>query len=144
MKVGDTLEFKGPITKLPYEKNMKKEIGMIAGGTGITPMLQVVEKILSDPDDKTKVSLIFANVEEKDIILKDQINYYASTGQLKFHYVLDKPPMLWSGGKGYVTPDMIKDYMPAPGPDSIIFVCGASHGEHHLRRQEPGQVAGRA
>ena len=124
MKVGDTLEFKGPITKLPYEKNMKKEIGMIAGGTGITPMLQVVEKILSDPEDKTKVSLIFANVEEKDIILKDQINYYASTGQLKVHYVLDKPPMLWSGGKGYVTPDMIKDYMPAPGPDSMIFVCG--------------------
>ena len=31
MSVGDTLEVKGPIMKLPYETNMKKKIGMIAG-----------------------------------------------------------------------------------------------------------------
>ena len=30
----------GPIIKLKYEANMKKSIGMVAGGTGITPMLQ--------------------------------------------------------------------------------------------------------
>jgi hypothetical protein len=28
----------------------------IAGGTGITPMLQVVRAILKNPDDKTQVS----------------------------------------------------------------------------------------
>mgnify|MGYP001807861701 CR=1 FL=1 len=31
----------GPIKKYPYEANAKKHIGMVAGGTGITPMLQV-------------------------------------------------------------------------------------------------------
>lgn len=31
MSVGDTLDVKGPIMKLPYEPNMKKKIGMIAG-----------------------------------------------------------------------------------------------------------------
>jgi len=39
--VGDTLAFKGPLPKYKYAPNIKKEIGMIAGGTGITPMLQV-------------------------------------------------------------------------------------------------------
>lgn len=29
----------------------------IAGGTGITPMLQVIEAILKNPDDKTQVSI---------------------------------------------------------------------------------------
>jgi hypothetical protein len=28
-------------TQYPYSPNIKKEIGMVAGGTGITPMLQV-------------------------------------------------------------------------------------------------------
>lgn len=41
MKVGDSLEMKGPIPKIPYKANMKNSIGMVAGGTGITPMLQV-------------------------------------------------------------------------------------------------------
>lgn len=41
LQVGDSLDVKGPIVKLPYTPNMKKVIGMVAGGTGITPMLQV-------------------------------------------------------------------------------------------------------
>jgi len=31
----------------------------IAGGTGITPMLQIVEAVLKNPDDYTQVSLQF-------------------------------------------------------------------------------------
>ena len=40
-QVGDKVEVKGPFPKIAYTANMKKKIGMIAGGTGITPMLQV-------------------------------------------------------------------------------------------------------
>lgn len=40
------IEIKGPFPKLPYTANMKKEIGMMCGGTGITPMLQVTERSL--------------------------------------------------------------------------------------------------
>ena len=67
MKVGDTLDFKGPILKIAYKKNEFAEIGMVAGGTGITPMLQVVDEILANPADKTKVSLIFGNQTESDM-----------------------------------------------------------------------------
>ena len=33
---------------------------MIAGGTGITPMLQVMQEVARNPEDKTKVTLVFA------------------------------------------------------------------------------------
>jgi NAD(P)H-flavin reductase len=36
---------------------MKRYIGMLAGGTGITPMYQVAQAILKDPNDKTEVGL---------------------------------------------------------------------------------------
>ena len=36
------IEIKGPFPKLKYVPNMKKCIGMMCGGTGITPMLQVL------------------------------------------------------------------------------------------------------
>ena len=34
---------------------------MIAGGSGITPMLQVLNAILKDPNDQTQCFLLFAN-----------------------------------------------------------------------------------
>ena len=67
LKPGDTLKFKGPILKLGYKPNEYESIGMVAGGTGITPMLQVVDEILANPADKTKVSLIFGNQTESDM-----------------------------------------------------------------------------
>ena len=70
LKVGDTLDFKGPILKREYKPNQYDSIGMVAGGTGITPMLQVVDEVLANPADRTKVSLVFGNVSEADILLK--------------------------------------------------------------------------
>jgi cytochrome-b5 reductase len=59
LKVGDTIDMKGPWKKLPYEANKYKKIGMVAGGTGLTPCLQVALEILNNPDDKTKVTLLY-------------------------------------------------------------------------------------
>lgn len=131
LKVGDAVAFKGPIPKYPYKANTKKEIGMIAGGTGITPMLQVADHILNNPADKTKVSLLFANVSEADILLKDKIDAMAAQhpDRFKAYYVVDKPNwggIFWKGGVGYVTRDMLAAHMPAAtlGNDALIMVCG--------------------
>eukprot|EP00775_Hariotina_reticulata_P004445 gene4445-4700_t len=131
LKVGDSLSFKGPLLKYKYAPNLKKEIGMIAGGTGITPMLQVADHILDNPADKTKVTLIFANVSEDDILLKQKIDKMAAQHPDKFkvHYVVDKPKwggIFWKGGVGYVDKDMVTAHMPAAslGKDALIMVCG--------------------
>lgn len=41
LKPGDFIQVKGPKGQFEYKPNMVQEFGMIAGGTGITPMLQV-------------------------------------------------------------------------------------------------------
>merc|ERR1719362_1447786 len=68
LKPGDSVEVKGPFTKLPYLVNMKSKIGMIAGGSGITPMLQVIREVLKTPEDKTQLTLIFGNQTPADIL----------------------------------------------------------------------------
>lgn len=111
LKIGDVMKVKGPKGAMVYEPNMVRRFGMIAGGTGITPMLQIVRAVLRgrSKGDKTQIDLIFANVDEKDILLrKDLQELEQSDDGFKVHYVLNNPPEKWSGGVGFVTPDMIK------------------------------------
>jgi cytochrome-b5 reductase len=125
LKPGAKLEIKGPMPKIQYKANMKKEIGMLAGGTGITPMLQVMQKIADDPNDKTKVTLVFSNSTEDDILLKEQLDQLAAKNKnFSITYVVSKPKGDWSGERGRITSQLIKKKMPAPGPDSLVMVCG--------------------
>ncbi|CAI9274577.1 unnamed protein product [Lactuca saligna] len=48
-----------------YQPGQVRAFGMIAGGSGITPMFQVVRAVLENPSDKTKVHLVYANVMGK-------------------------------------------------------------------------------
>ncbi|KAK3715135.1 NADH-cytochrome b5 reductase [Vermiconidia calcicola] len=127
MKVGDTMRVKGPKGAMQYSPNMVRSFGMIAGGTGITPMLQIVRAILRGrkSGDTTEINLIFANVDEKDILLRGDLDQLDKEDD-KFHlyYVLNNPPEKWDGGVGFVTADMIKAHLPAPAKDMKILVCG--------------------
>merc|ERR1712130_309527 len=130
---GDTVLIKGPWKKYPYEANSKRVIGMVAGGTGITPMLQVAQEILGNPDDNTELSLIFCNVSEDDIMLRDQLDALQSQhSNFKIHYVVDKASPGWTGGSGYMNIDMVKRYLPAPNTNSVIFVCGPGGMVKHV------------
>nr|XP_046250891.1 NADH-cytochrome b5 reductase 2-like [Scatophagus argus] len=142
MAIGDTIDFRGPNGLLVYKGNGQfsirpdkksepkvrkfKHVGMIAGGTGITPMLQLIRRITADPSDNTKCSLIFANQTEKDILLREELEEVKKNypDRFKLWFTLDKPPQDWSYGSGFVTHDMIKDHLPAPSTDVLIVLCG--------------------
>lgn len=74
LQVGDRLAVKGPFSKIAITRNMKKSMGFIAGGSGITPMLQIIEEVLSDPRDDTELRLLFANRSARDILLKARLD----------------------------------------------------------------------
>lgn len=127
MKPGDKLAIKGPIPKWPYKANEFDEIALVAGGSGITPMWQVMQQIASDPKDKTKVTLLYSNKSESDILLREEFDKLAKTDErFKVVYGLDKAPKGWTGFEGYVTPEILTKYLPLPAKAEKvkIFVCG--------------------
>ncbi|KAI9868132.1 MAG: NADH-cytochrome b5 reductase [Trichoglossum hirsutum] len=127
MNVDQRLDFKGPIPKYPWEANKHDHIALIAGGTGITPMYQLARAIFSNPNDKTKVTLVFGNISEEDILLKREFEDLENTYPQRFRafYLLDKPPASWTGGKGYATKELLKTVLPGPKDGNIkVFVCG--------------------
>jgi cytochrome-b5 reductase len=128
LKVGETLAIKGPLLKYKYEPNKFKQIGMIAGGTGITPCLQLIEHILANKDDKTLISLVYANIAAEDILLKEKLDSLAQNHKNFFvHYVLEKPsPAVANASIGYVSSALVNAFMPSPTSTDphIVMVCG--------------------
>ena len=139
LQVGDYVDVRGPFGRIEYcgqgsfaigrTKSKKcKTVGMIAGGTGITPMFQVLQHILNDPKDDTEVYLLFANVTESDILLREELeSYFKQHEQFKgLHYTVDRPPTdgSWKYSSGFVNEDMIREHMPSSGNDTVVLCCG--------------------
>lgn len=126
LKVGESVLAKGPRGRFNYSRNMAASIGMVAGGTGITPMYQVAAAALRDAGDETKISLVFANVAEEDILIKPQLDALVRSHPTRFtvHYVLNEPPAGWTGSAGFVTGDILKKHLPPPGPRTLVARCG--------------------
>ncbi|NXP14396.1 NB5R3 reductase, partial [Thinocorus orbignyianus] len=155
LKIGDTIDFRGPSGLLALfptffnvfhlslslssgefairpEKKAEavtkkvKYVGMIAGGTGITPMLQIIRAIIKDKDDPVVCQLLFANQSEKDILLRSELEeiQVQNPGRFKCWYTLDRAPENWDYSEGFVNQEMIRDHLPPPQSDVLILMCG--------------------
>ncbi|KAL3964417.1 hypothetical protein ACCO45_001421 [Purpureocillium lilacinum] len=125
--VGQAIRVRGPKGAFVYTPNMVRHFGMVAGGTGITPMLQIIRAIVRGraAGDRTEVDLIFANVTPQDILLREDLDALTKEDSgIRVHYVLDNPPEGWTGGVGYVTADMITKWLPKPAEDVKVLICG--------------------
>jgi len=137
LEIGDTIDVKGPIGHVLYEgKGSYKvnkdsfhstKIGMMAGGTGITPMWQVICDICENPEDNTELFLIFANNSWDDLMLYDELaEMEKKHPQLKVWHTLATPPKdgTWKYSAGFITEDMVRDHLPVPGDGVSVFLCG--------------------
>lgn len=126
LEIGQTIKVKGPKGFFEYTPNMVTHFGMVAGGTGITPMYQIINAIANNPEDNTKVELLYGNQTEEDILLRAELDELATKypNQFKIHYFLDKPPQVWEGFTGYITFDYLNKLLPAAAPKTQILICG--------------------
>nr|CAG4644227.1 EOG090X0BKI [Lepidurus arcticus] len=142
LPIGEVVDVRGPSGLLVYEgksrfaiKTEKKapaslvqasKLNMISGGTGITPMLQLIRQILKDPEDKTEMALLFANQTPSDILLKEELEEACDKNphRLKLWYTVDRPDESWKFSTGFVSAEMIAEHLLPPGPDTLVLLCG--------------------
>jgi len=143
LKIGDTIAFRGPTGKLQYIgngqfsiKKLRKDppetvnvkiVNLIAGGTGITPMLQLARDVIKNKDsDATKLALLFANQTEDDILLRKELDELVEQhpDRFKVWYTLDNVTDGWKYSKGFVSEEMIKENMYPPSDETLTLMCG--------------------
>ena len=150
LQVGDKVRMKGPTGVHRYgesgpgsfregrKKLTANSVALVAGGTGITPMLQIANTVLSDPNDNTEITILACNSTPDDVMLYDEVNQIAtqSDGKIRVVWAVSKEraaepgnlsevvPYPWPHLTGRISVAMIKEHLPPPGEDTVACLCG--------------------
>jgi len=141
LRPGDAVQMKAMgglvIERLPkqkcfsYRDQVVTKIGMIAGGTGVAPMVQILRAAMKKPysDHLLCLSLIYAAETEEELTfmnLLESLKSEKGDRKVKFdmHVVLNNPPPGWTGGVGFIEASTIRQNFISSSPDLLTVICG--------------------
>ena len=147
--LGHFVDFKGPVGKFEYLGKGDCTIGgkgrkvsrfvMVCGGSGITPIFQVLRAVMKDREDPTHCVVLDGNRVEEDILCKAELDAMAVVNKHKCNliYTLSRPQASWSGRKGRVDKALVEKEVGPPPADhgSLVLICGPESMEktaHHI------------
>ncbi|MBD0322300.1 MAG: FCD domain-containing protein [Aldersonia sp.] len=119
-QVGDELELAGPFGSF-FLRERKRPALLLAGGTGLAPLLSILHKMQNDGSD-LPAHLIYGVTFDHDLVELDKLAAYAeSLPNFTFDHVVSDPAST-APNKGYVTgliePQHLND------GDVDVYLCG--------------------
>lgn len=152
LEPGSSLTVRGPIPPYNYTASTQKErdVVLVAGGAGITPIYSLAKGILSNPADKTRIQLLWGVNGTRDIVLKNELEALQQQHPDRLHvtYAVSGPeaaPEAPNPGpeamyrKGYVDKSILQEAVgkidkAAWGDDkgTKVFLCGPPKMEEAL------------
>jgi len=121
--VGLTVKARGPYGQFCFDESKHKRIVLVAGGSGITPMMAMLRYIddLCIPVDTT---LIYCVRAEQEVFFKTEFAaLQGRLSKLRYVLVLSRPSPDWTGWKGRLRREILEREVEKP-LESTFFVCG--------------------
>ena len=126
---GDVLEVLGPSGSFTVTPNpdAKRHLVLLAGGSGITPLASITRTTLAR-EPQSRVSLVYGNRGEADVIFRDELESLAEAhaGRFTLRHVFSDPPAGFTGRTGLLDRDNVTrelDVIDA-SEDAEYYVCG--------------------
>ena len=123
---------------------------MLACGTGIAPMIQIIRTVVENDEENAFLHLVYGCRSQDDILMKKELDEFASYWNFTVLYALSKatqqsfaenPGMISYGDKvhfGRVDSDLVHREMPSPSEGNIVLICGTKSFDkdmiNHLRK----------
>ena len=137
LQPGDRVAFKqvkANVKPFRYPFAGVEQITMLAGGTGIAPMMQALHALLETPHDARKVRLLYGNKSPDDIMLRAELDALAKAhaDRLEVTYIVgededDQRAVFndgWEGETGWIDEDKVRRLAFPPGSGVRVWVCG--------------------
>lgn len=121
LKTDDAIEILYPLGYFGFPEKIAENLVFIATGTGIVPLLSLLEHI--PEDHQGSIRLVFGVRSEEDIFCTERIEALRKKlPHLNFTLTLSRPGKTWDGASGRVTHILEKEPLPS---DAQYFMCGA-------------------
>ena len=121
--VGLTVKAHGPYGKFHFDESKYDRIVLIAGGSGITPMVAML-RYIDDLCLKINVGLIYCVRTERDVIFENEIAAIQKrVSGFRHVLVLSQPDAKWTGWKGRLRREIFEREVEKPR-ESTFFLCG--------------------
>jgi cytochrome-b5 reductase len=125
---GESLFFLAALRGYPWSPNKYSHVTLIAGGAGITPMYQLIQGILRNPDDRTKITLVYGANTDEDLLFTKEFDEYEKRFSDRFNavFVVTHPSKDSPFKKGYVSKALLEDAAgrPSEKKNTKVFICG--------------------
>ncbi|KAK2603990.1 hypothetical protein QQS21_003826 [Conoideocrella luteorostrata] len=137
--VGHFVDFKGPLGKFEYvgggmcrisgKIRQVKRLILICGGTGVTPIYQVVRSVADGASDKTDCLVLNGNRREEDILCRSEMDalVHEANGRIRLLHSLSQPSKTWAGRRGRIDKDLLAKEVRSPetnGKTAMVLICG--------------------
>jgi ferredoxin-NADP reductase len=122
LKEGDWARIDAPYGKFTFEGEYER-IGLLGGGIGITPLRSIC-KFCTDMRLSTKITLLYGNRTENDIVFKKEFETMQQQNKnLKVVFILNEANSEWSGATGIIDAEMVKKEIP-DYKETVFYTCG--------------------
>lgn len=134
--IGHSVDFKGPIGKFEYhgqglcsvngKERKVKRFYMICGGSGITPIFQVLRAVMQDKSDETHCTVLNGNRLAEDILCKEDLDMFARENEDKCRvlYTLTQGTESWEGLRGRIAKPLLQEHCVSGDGESLVLICG--------------------
>jgi predicted ferric reductase len=113
----------GPYGAFSTDRHEGAGFVFIAGGIGITPFISIL-KTLADRDDVRPVVLLYANTDWEGAAFREELERLTERLDLTVVHVLQEAPDDWDGETGFITKELLDEYLPLHRQRLQHFVCG--------------------
>jgi len=121
--VGLEVEARGPFGQFYFDEGRHQRIVLLAGGSGITPMMSML-RYIDDRCLRTAVTLIYSVRTRRDVVFEPELTRLRRRlREFRLIVVLSQPDAGWNGPRGRVNRDLIATRVDDLG-SSTIFLCG--------------------
>jgi predicted ferric reductase len=100
-----------------------KNVFMVMGGIGITPGMSML-RTFKDDNDRRKIILIYGNENWDEVLYREELEDLSKDIDLTIVHLLEKPPDEWDGETGFVTQELLSEYLPDNPSDFAYYICG--------------------
>ncbi|KAJ5491029.1 Nitrate reductase [Penicillium diatomitis] len=145
LPLGAVVDCKGPTGRFQYlgkgevlisgKKRPVQSLKMICGGTGITPIFQVLRAVMQDTNDSTNCVVLDGNRLEEDILCRSELEMYAEqhAQRCRVVHTLTQGSESWKGLRGRISETLLHKFV-APEELSMVLICGPPAMEQFAKK----------